>query len=79
MFESAHFLLMAIPIAMISGSLGFLLGEQSAKRFKEADSVHGWLEADIQNELRKFAARQEPLGPEFERVLNENMWELYEP
>ena len=37
---------------------------------------------DMTNMLLEFnvrlAEKQEPLGPEFEQVLNNNLWELYE-
>ena len=28
-------------------------------------------------EIRKFLAKQQPLGKEFEQVLYDNLWELY--
>jgi hypothetical protein len=37
-------------------------------RFRPAPSIEG---------LRKLLNEQEPLGPEFERVLFDNLWDLY--
>lgn len=34
-------------------------------------------EQEVQN-YKKLLADQEPLGAEFEKVLNENLWDLYE-
>lgn len=33
---------------------------------------------DIDEKLKKFIDSQEELGPEFAKVLNKNLWELYE-
>ncbi len=38
----------------------------------------GYIPSRIANLYKKFVEKQEPLGKEFEKVLNDNLWELYE-
>lgn len=42
------------------------------------DQGAGQFVESVSNFYAKLAARQEPLGAEFSRVLHENLWDLYE-
>ena len=35
-------------------------------------------EGDVTDFFQKLSAEQEPLGPEFEQVLFDNLWDLYQ-
>jgi len=41
-------------------------------------NVKGMTKKQIDETIANFIKKQEPLGEEFEKVLHDNLWELYE-
>lgn len=55
-------------------------GTPSAAVLKEefrSDMASGGFEADVAAFYERLQKSQEPLGPDFERVLFDNLWDLY--
>jgi hypothetical protein len=42
------------------------------------NSAPDWFENEVGNFYKALLSRQEPLGSEFEAILHENLWDLYE-